>query len=195
MINNPRIKISKRTIGKLESQILKAERDGDIRTVKRITAVLKVADGYLYKDIAEFLGVSTESIRKWVNTFIIDGAEGLKPKKIPGRKSRLSKSQKKELGKIIDEGPEKAGLKSGCWRSPMIQKLIYDKFKVFYSVYYISQLLKDMGFSFQKGKFEAAKIDPEARKEWEEKTWPKISKEAKEKNAHIMFGDEASFPQ
>ena len=52
-----------------------------------------------------------------------------------------------------------------------------------------------MDFSFQKAKFESAHLDPEARKEWETKTWPQILKEARAKNAHIMFGDEASFPQ
>ncbi len=52
-----------------------------------------------------------------------------------------------------------------------------------------------MGFSYQKAKFDSAHIDPEKRKEWIEKTWPEIIKVAKEKNAHIMFEDEASFPQ
>ena len=69
MFNTPRIQISKKTLGKMQSQVSKAERNGYLRTVKRITAVLKVAEGFLYKDIAEFLDVSTESIIKWVNTY------------------------------------------------------------------------------------------------------------------------------
>jgi hypothetical protein len=32
-------------------------------------------------------------------------------------------------------------------------------------------------------------------KTWEKETWPGILKMAKRKNAHLMFGDEASFPQ
>jgi hypothetical protein len=46
----------------------------------------------------------------------------------------------------------------------MIQDLIYERFGVFYSVNYISQLLKNMGFSYQKAKFVSDHLDEEARK-------------------------------
>ena len=52
-----------------------------------------------------------------------------------------------------------------------------------------------MGFSYQKAKFVADHKDPEKRKLWLEKKWPEILKLAEEKNAYILFGDEASFPQ
>jgi hypothetical protein len=77
----------------------------------------------------------------------------------------------------------------------MIQYLIYERFGVFYSVCYIAQLLKNMGFSYQKAAFVSDHKDPEKRKEWLEKTWPEIIKLANAKRAAILFGDEASFPQ
>ncbi|EFK08517.1 conserved hypothetical protein, partial [delta proteobacterium NaphS2] len=101
----------------------------------------------------------------------------------------------KELESLIIEGPTKAGFPGACWRSPMIQTLIYEKFGVQYNVFYISQLLKNMDFSYQKAKFVSDHKDPEKRKEWLKTTWPEISNLAKEKNAYILFGDEASFPQ
>ena len=52
-----------------------------------------------------------------------------------------------------------------------------------------------MGFSYQKAKFAADHKDPEKRKKWLEEKWPEIIKLAEEKNACILFGDEASFPQ
>lgn len=52
-----------------------------------------------------------------------------------------------------------------------------------------------MGFSYQKAKFVSDHKDPEKRKKWLEEEWSEILKLAKEKNAHILFGDEASFPQ
>jgi len=195
LIESATINITKATLRKLSAMETKATERGDIRTIKRVTAVIKITENYSIKDIAEFLKVSDEAIRIWINNFLIYGADGLKSKKNPGRPSRLTKTQKKELGRIIDEGPQKHGFSSGCWRSPMIQHLINEKFGIFYNVHYISQLLKNMGFSFQKAKFESAHLDTEKRKEWEKKTWPKILKEAKKLNAHILFGDEASFPQ
>jgi len=172
-----------------------AQDSGDLRTVKRVLGVMAVSDGILYSEITSILKVNEESIRLWVKTMLLEGVAGLKPKKGTGRPSKLTKTQKKELNKLITEGPEEAGFPGACWRSPMIQTLIFERFGVFYSVHYISQLLKNMGFSYQKAKFVADHKDPEKRKKWLQKTWPEIIKLAKEKNAYILFGDEASFPQ
>jgi len=190
-----RLTISNRTMKKMEKMMENAQKKGDFRTINRIIAIIKIAEGYLQKDVAAFLNVSVEAIRIWIKNFLTIGLDGLKAKKNPGRPSKLTKTQKKELCKIIDDGPQKAGFSSACWRSPMIQEVIKDRFNVKYSVYYISELLKNLGYSFQKAKFESAHLDPVAREKWEKETWPKILKEAEVKNAHIMFGDEASFPQ
>lgn len=172
-----------------------AQRNGDLRMAKRIMALLAVADGTLYSVLAATLKVNEESIRLWVNSFLLKGVAGLKSNKYSGRPPKLTKTQKKELDKIITDGPEKAGFPGACWRSPMIQSLIYDKFGVEFSVHYISQLLKNMGFSYQKAKFVADHKDPEKRKAWLKEKWPEIYKLAKRKKAYILFGDEASFPQ
>ena len=172
-----------------------AQNAGDLSMCKRILAILAVSDRTPYSIIAATLKVSKEAIRLWVNTLLFKGVESLKSKKPSGRSSKLTKTQKRELESLIIEGPTKAGFPGACWRSPMIQTLIYEKFGVQYNVFYISQLLKNMGFSYQKAKFVSNHKDPEKREEWLKKTWPEISNLAKEKNAYILFGDEASFPQ
>ena len=43
----------------------------------------------------------------------------------------------------------------------MIQQLIYDRFGVFYNVFYIAQLLKNLGFSYQKAAFVSDHLDEE----------------------------------
>ena len=64
-----------------------------------------------------------------------------------------------------------------------------------YAVNYICQLLKNMGFSFQKAKFASDHHSKKKRSDWINNKWPKILKEAEKKGAYILFGDEASFPQ
>lgn len=194
-MQNLRITLKRQTKEMLKKALKNAERQGHIRLVKRILAILFIVDGYHKKEIAIKLGLSSESIRLWVIKFAVYGIKGLYSKKSSGRPKKLTKSQRKELAEIIDNGPAEAGFSANCWRSPMIQNLIYEKYGVFYSVHYISQLLKNMGFSFQKAKFISDHHDPEKRKEWIERTWPEILKLAKEKDACILFGDEASFPQ
>lgn len=175
---------------------LKTERNlGNIRLVLRILSILAIAEGICQQQIANTLQVSVESIRLWLSAFLLYGVRGLEAKKSPGRPPKLTKTQKKELAKIIDKGPVEAGFLSNCWRSPMIQHLIYEKYGKLYSVHYISQLLKNMGFSYQKARFVSDHLDEETRKQWLSNTWPEILTLAKEKNAFILFGDEASFPQ
>jgi transposase len=190
-----RLSLANNTRKKLERLLQSARNKGDLAIVKKILTILAVVEGHAYNLISEILKVSEESIRLWIRDFLLKGPEGLIARKSPGRPSKLTKTQKKELDRIITEGPAAAGFPGACWRSPMIQALIYEKFGVFYSVHYIAQLLKNMGFSYQKAKFVSDHKDPEKRNEWIEKTWPEIIKLAAEKNAHILFGDEASFPQ
>lgn len=192
---NIRITITKQTVRILENMVNTARMTGDCRTMKRIMAVLSAIDGYTYKTVGSILKVSEESIRLWMKKLLLNGPAGLKSGKPGGRKPKLTKRQKKALKDIIIKGPSAAGFTGACWRSPMIQDLIHKKFNVFYSVNYISQLLRNMGLSFQKGKFVSDHKDPEKRKEWLEKTWPEIYETAKRRKARILFGDEASFPQ
>lgn len=192
---NIRIALRNKTRRKLEKLYQSAINRGDIATVKRIMAIFAIVSRITFFKISIILKVSEESIRLWVKAFVLEGPDGLRSKKIPGRPSKLTKSQKRELDKIITDGPAAAGFPGACWRSPMIQILIYEKFGVFYSVNYIVQLLRNMGFSYQKAKFTADHKDSEKRKEWLQNTWPEIKRIAAEKNACILFGDEASFPQ
>ncbi|HQN18116.1 MAG TPA: IS630 family transposase [Syntrophobacteraceae bacterium] len=175
--------------------LVKAKHRGDLRTVRKVNAILAIAEGYSYSVTARILNVCKESVRLWISAFLLKGPKSINPSKSPGRPPKLTKTQRNQLDEIITNGPTAAGYPGACWRSPMIQHLIHEEFGVFYSVNYIAQLLKNMGFSYQKARFVSDHKDPEKRKEWSDKTWPEILKLAKHKDAYILFGDEASFPQ
>ena len=176
-------------------RLISAQQRGSLQEIKRISAILAVAAGASVPSVVQVLQVSAESVRSWIKKYLLDGCAALKSKKKPGRPVKLTKTQRKELIKMIDQGPGANGYISGCWRSPMIQDLIFKQFGVFYNARYISQLLKSMGFSYQKAKFVADKQDHEKREEWLNSTWPKIQAASEKSGAHILFGDEASFPQ
>lgn len=189
------LKLSSQQQKELEYQLTAAETKGDLSAVKRILALLALAAGQFSEDIVEILKISLETIRQSVYRFLVKGAVGMASKSRSGRPPKLTKNQRKQLSKWIEMGPEKLEFPGYCWRTPMIQNLILEKFGVFYAVRYLSELLKNMGFSYQKASFIADKRDEEKRKEWINKHWPKILKIAKKKDAHIFFGDESSFPQ
>jgi hypothetical protein len=77
----------------------------------------------------------------------------------------------------------------------MIQQLICERFGVYDNVFYIAQLLKNLGFSYQKAAFVSDHLNAAKRHEWRTTTWPQILRRAQERNVLLLFGDEASFPQ
>lgn len=179
----------------VERHLKTAQQQGHIRQVKYLLAILAVGDGRSFAEVAVVLRVHERTVTAWVCRFCCEGLSGVSRPKPTGRPPKLTPTQKAALATLIDEGPLKAGFGSACWRSPMIQQLIYDRFGVFYNVFYIAQLLKNLGFSYQKAAFVADHLDAGQRQAWCTTTWPQILRLATEQQALLLFGDEASFPQ
>jgi len=77
----------------------------------------------------------------------------------------------------------------------MIRHPVHEKFGIFYAADYISQLLRNTGFSYRKARFVPSRADRAARRECLKTICPEVPETAEKKNALILFGDEASFPQ
>ena len=189
------LKLNKKERVSLQKALTIAEKLGDLIKSKRIIALLMLNAQNSISCIGDVLQVSTETARSWLKSYLLDNIAGLNSKRSPGRPSKLTKAQKKSLANIIDEGPEKSGFPGGCWRTPMLQHLIKEKFNVFFNAHYISELLKNMGYSYQKAKFVADRKNEDDRQSWLSTKWAEIMKIAAEKNSYVLFGDEASFPQ
>jgi transposase len=95
----------------------------------------------------------------------------------------------------MEAGPVKAGCSGACWRSPMIQQLLDARFGVYYHGFYIAQLRKNLGFSYQKAAFVSDHLNDQKRHEGRPTTGPQILRRAQARHALRLFGDAASFPQ
>jgi len=179
----------------VEHQLKTAQHLGNLRQVKYLLTILAVMDGQSFAQVAVVLRVQEKTVIKWVGVFCCYGLQGAPHQKPTGRPPTLTPTQQAALATLIDEGPVKAGFSGACWRSPMMQQLIYDRFGVFSNVFYIAQLLKNLGFSFQKAALVSDHLDKDKRQAWRTTTWPQILRRAKERKALLLFGDEASFPQ
>jgi transposase len=190
-----RLNASVKTINQLKEKIKYAELTGNQVMLQRAQVLLMICQKISFKTISVLVSISEETIRVWLNSFLVRKFNFFKHKKSPGRPSALTKLQKKKLLEMIDLGPEASGFSEGGWTCSMIQILIERKFKVLYSSFYISSFMKSLGYSHQKATNISDKRNQDCRDIWLTKIWPNILKEAIEKNAYILFGDEVSFSQ
>jgi transposase len=179
----------------LYRRLQQAYASGDLRLVKRIHALLALAEGMSVHDVAEMLHVGEQTVRDYRNRFLVQSMASLTYKRPPGRPGKLTKTQRRELAALIKAGPQAAGYTSGCWNTPMMQDLIQTRFGVSYHPHYLATLLHTLGFSYQKARFVSDHLNEAKRLEWCHTEWPRILRHARQRKALLLFGDEASFAQ
>ena len=77
----------------------------------------------------------------------------------------------------------------------MMQDLIQRHVGVVYHPHYICPLLHTLGFSYPKARFVSDHLNEAKRLEWRQTSWPHIVRRARQRQALLLFGDEASFAQ
>ena len=190
-----RIEFGRATVKQLTAAWHRAFQRGDVRVVRRIAALLLLADQHPAAAVAARVGVSESTIYAWLHAFVLHQGASLVYRTPPGRPARLTKAQKQRLSALISAGPEAAGYPTGCWNSAVIQDLLQREFGVLYNVHYVAELLRNLGCSYQKARFVPAQRDEERRRHWREEIWPGIVRAARRRGALLLFGDEASFAQ
>jgi transposase len=188
-----RITFRQETVKRLKQELAKAYVRGDKQAVRRLSVLIMIGKRMRLEHILSLWNVSQQSVYNWLNEFAMKGWESLRYEKAPGRPARLTKTQKRKLAAWIEAGPEACGYARGCWSSVLIQDLIDRKFHVFYNRFYVCELLRNLGFSFQKARFVSDHLDAEARQRWMESEFPGILRQAKQLGAWLFFGDETSF--
>jgi len=189
------LQLSSFTRKQLYRRLQQAFASGSLQLVKRIHALLALAQGQSVSEVAELLSLGEQTVRDYRNQYLCKGMASLVYKAPPGRPSKRTKTQRQQLAEWINASPQGSGYTSGCWNTPMIQDLIQRHFGVVYHPHYIATLLKNMGFSYQKARFVSDHLSEAKRLEWRQTRWPKSLYQAKQRKALLLFGDEASFAQ
>jgi transposase len=179
----------------LYRHLQQAYASGSLKLIKRIHALLALAQGQSVSEVAQMLALGEQTVRDYRNQYLCKGMASLVYTAPPGRPSKRTKTQRQQLAQWIKASPQDSGYTSGCWNTPMIQDLIQRHFGVVYHPHYIATLRKNMGFSYQKARFVSDHLSEAKRLEWRQTRWPKILRQAKQRKALLLFGDEASFAQ
>ena len=188
-----RVTFSSETVKQLKCELQKAYKRGDLRSVRRLSVLVMIGERMGLAIILATWNVSQQTVYNWLKSFVVKRWDGIVYQKAAGRPPRLTKTQKRHLCEWIAAGPEAAGYPTGCWTSLLIQNLIYREFHVLYNRFYVCELVRNLGFSYQKARFVSNHLDEEARQRWMKEEWPKILEQARQLGALLFFGDEASF--
>src|SRR5712692_7484113 len=105
------------------------------------------------------------------------------PEEAPGRTDRCGARSGGVWGGLLDAS------------RILLRLLIEREFGVLYNRHYVCELLRNLGYAFQKARFVSDHLDEAARQAWIQVEWPRLLQAARRQGAKIMFGDEASFPQ
>ena len=195
MLKQFKLRFTPSTRERIEAKLRLAYASQNLRLVKRISALLQLGQGDTVAQVAETFGLGEQTVRDYLHAFLKRGLASLKYKRPPGRPRKLTGRQRQQVKAWVKAGPLKAGYECACWSTLMVQDLLEQRLGVSYHPHYVSTLLRDLGFSFQKARFVSDHLNETKRKAWMSETWPEIVRLAAAKQALILFGDEASFAQ
>ena len=125
-----------------------ASRCKDARQSRRLLSLAAVYDGMSRGEAARIGGMDRQTLRDWVHRFTEEGPDGLTNRKGAGRTRYLSDVQMKELGEIVETGPDPAVDGVVRWRRIDLKRVIEARFGVIYSERGISRLLGELGFAY-----------------------------------------------
>ena len=81
----------------------------------RVQIVRMAHRGRRHPDSAADTGTSPRSVQRWLNTYLSRGLDGLRPRKAPGAKPRLTADLAPVLRQWVIDGPAKQGLDRANW--------------------------------------------------------------------------------
>jgi transposase len=143
-------------------------------------------------NISRILGVSRQSVWKWVKTYKEAGDKGLKIRKRGRLKGgQILPWQSAQIVNIVKNScPDEIGMPFSLWTRESVGALIKQKFNISLSKWTVGRYLAKWGFSPQKPASRAIEQNPEAIDRWFKVEYPKIQKHAKKEKATIHWGDE-----
>jgi transposase len=193
---NARIHFTRLTVNALQHALHKAYVAGDLRLLRRSSALLEFgANNLAVSGIVTKWNIARSTFYAWVSAFLLNDLDSLVYHYHGGCPPRLTDTQKKRLCEWLDAGPQAVGFESACWSTLLIQELIRREWGVLYNRNYVCELLHNLGYSFQKAQFVSDHLDEARRSAWRTQDWPAILRVAQQRGALLLFGDEVSFPQ
>ncbi|WP_085938452.1 IS630-like element ISAli3 family transposase [Azospirillum lipoferum] len=124
----------------------RAVRFGDPDVARRLLALALVLEGRSREDAARSCGMDRQTLRDWVHRYNAQGVAGLRDRKAPGAKPKLSAEQEAEVASWVRSGPDLAEDGVVRWRRCDLARKIERRFGVVLAERSVGGLLRRLGF-------------------------------------------------
>lgn len=158
---------------------------------RRQRAVAAYHEGQSPSAIARVLGVERSSVHRWVR--LARSPAGLDPKPVR-RPHGLSDARLAELQRLLAQGATWHGWATDLWTANRVAVVIRRRFGISYHPEHVRKILKRrLGWSSQKPQRRAKERDEGEIRRWLDEEFPRILREARARDAHLVFPDESCF--
>jgi Transposase and inactivated derivatives len=114
----------------------------DTRVLQRLYFIKHRYEGASVNEAAKLVGISKQVAYQWQERWNQDGYEGLIPRFSGGCPSKLTDYQKEELKNMLHKRDD--------WSTKEVRELIFNEFKVQYTIKQILVILKKFGMHHAK---------------------------------------------
>jgi transposase len=148
-----------------------AGRCRDARAARRMLALALVLEGASREEAARAAGMDRQTLRDWVHRYNAEGLAGLRDRRRPGPRPRLTPEQAAELEDVVERGPDPDRDGVVRWRRADLRALVEARFGVRLHERSVGEVLHRLGFARLSVRPKHPKAD-EAAQEAFEKTSP-----------------------
>jgi transposase len=162
----------------------------------RHTAVRLVGEGRSRTEVGGLLGVTRETVGRWVKAHRAGGDRALDARR-RGRRgghTKLTEAQQQKIAAlIVGNNPDQLKLPGFLWTRALVRDLICQRFGVEVGEDTAGRYLRAWGMSPQKPMRRAYEQSDEAVRQWLDERYPEIEKRARRERAEILWADESGL--
>jgi transposase len=159
---------------------------------RRRRAVDLVDQGESPSTVARILGVHETSVHRWRR--LARCPQGLDAKIHPGPTPRFNDQQLTQLQQLLLQGAEHHGWPNQLWTASRVATLIERHFGLTYHPEHVRKILKQrLHWTSQKPQIRAKEQNDKEVERWLDDEFPRIVREAWQRDATLVFLDESGF--
>src|SRR3954470_777200 len=139
------VAVTRKELGAVELR-REAGRCRDAKAARRMLALALVLEGGSREGAARAAGMDRQTLRDWGHRYNAEGLAGLRDRRRPGRKPRLTPGQEAELAAAVEQGPDPDRDGVVRWRRVDLRALIEARFAVRPHERTVGKVLRRLGF-------------------------------------------------